>query len=186
MTATLSLLVLTLALAADEPQSAEESTHQYKPAGEWEILFDDGSITLEEYARQLDFFGIELAVVSKNGQIQYASHLSARKPDKRIGSKELEKRVSITWKRGTLVAVDRKLLGRAGIPTVDKEVRQFYPDEVSKICAALEQTYAKRPLNEIKRTRFKVRPKQDAQDGYEFYVAEQDYRSPGETIKSKE
>lgn len=180
MSAAISCLIVALALAADQPQSAEDYAQQYKPAGEWEILFDDGSIMMDEYARQLDYFKIELGAVSKNGQIQYASSFSARKPDKRIGSKELEKRVSIVWKRGTLVAVDRKLLAKAGIPTVDKELRHFYPDEVSKICSALEQTYAKRPLAEIKRTRFKVRPKADEQNAYEFYVEEQEYRGSSE------
>ena len=185
MLATITLLVIALAVSADEPQTAEDYAQQYKPAGEWEILFDDGSITLDEYARQLDHFGIELGAVSKNGQIQYASQLSRRKPERRIGSKELEKRVSIIWKRGTLVAVDRKLLARAGISTVDKELRHFYPAEVAKMCSSLETSHTDRPPGEIKRTRFKVRPKSNAQDGYEFYVDEQEYRSPGEKSEKK-
>ena len=48
----------------------------------WEVNFQKGS-TLDDYARQLDFFGIEIGIVQPGGKIDYAFHLAKPKPDTR-------------------------------------------------------------------------------------------------------
>jgi hypothetical protein len=181
--ARLSLVILCLFAVAAAPPSridkgAGKSAHQSR--GEWEIFFDE-EITLEEYARQMDYFQIEIAAVSKNGKIEYISKVSQRKPEKRVGHTSAEYRLHIGWKKGPLHAADRKLLTRAGIASADKELWHFFEAKTQAQLAALERAYAGRPASEITRTQFEIRPVADG-EGYEFVVTEQD---PPKPIKSE-
>ena len=45
----------------------------------WKIRYQDPR-SLDRYAEQLDFFGIELGVVDRQGQVRYATHLADPKP----------------------------------------------------------------------------------------------------------
>ena len=45
----------------------------------WEVMFDKG-LTLEAYAQQLDFFGIELGVLRPNNRVEYAFNLARIAP----------------------------------------------------------------------------------------------------------
>ena len=130
------------ACAAEEPVAASgESTERQQRSGTWEVHFEDG-IKVDEYAKQLDFFGIELGVVDKGGKIQYAAKLSARKPEKRISKKSMDKRMTISWKHGTLAAVDRKLLTKLGINTQGKDLFHFYPRDTEEQLYKLELEHA--------------------------------------------
>lgn len=158
------------------------------PGSHWEVEFDEREgMTALEYARRLDYFGIELAAVSKDGQIQYVSHLADRKPLKRVGKRDQEPRISLHWKRGSLAALESKLLAKAGVNTRDKVLTHFYPKAVEAELARLEKSYAGRDPGEIQRTRFKVRPLAGDAKRYEFYVAEQDVeeQSPGKSLTSE-
>jgi hypothetical protein len=137
----------------------------------WELLFND-DITPTEYARQLDYFQIEIGAVAKNGKIEYIAHVSRPKPERRVGYVESEYRVRIGWKRGALVAADRKLLAKAGISSQGKELMHYFPIAVQKQLAELEQRYAGLKPETIRRTRFQIRAK--PKGGYEFVVLEQD------------
>lgn len=184
---TLAILFL-FAVAAAPPARVEKSpaksAHQPRGelqtarGGEWEIFFDE-EIMLEEYARQMDYFKIEIAAVSKNGKIEYISKVSQRKPEKRVGHTTADYRLHIGWKKGHLHAADRNLLAKAGIASADKELWHFFQTETQAQLAALERAYANRPPSEIKRTRFEVRPAAKG-TGYEFVVIEQDPPKPSE------
>lgn len=141
-------------------------------ATEWEIVFDDG-ITTEEYARQIDFFQIEIGALSKSGKVEYITHVAKPKPDKRVQELRYDRRWRITWKSGNLHVADRKLLGKAGINSDNKEMWHFFPDEVHARMVSLERSYAGTPPHDIRRTRFGVRATK-AGDGYEFFVVEQE------------
>jgi hypothetical protein len=163
------------ALAAwqDTAQSGDAPADSRSAARpEWELLFDD-DVTALEYARQLDYFKIEIGAVSKNGKIEYIAKVSQRKPERRVGYAESEYRLRIGWKRGALVAADRKLLAKAGINSQGKELWHYFPIDVHKQLAELERDYAGLAPGRIRRTRFQIRPKGDG-GGYEFVVLEQD------------
>lgn len=144
----------------------------------WEIEFEDG-LNTEEYARQIDFFKIEIGAVSKKGKIEYISRVTRPKPDKHVGDARSDYRLRIGWKKGTLHAADRKLLSKAGINSEGKDLFHYFPIEVQVQLADLERAYAKREPGDIRRTRFLLKPKTKA-DGYEFVVVEQDPPKPKE------
>jgi hypothetical protein len=140
------------------------------PQMRWEISFADGQ-TLDIYARQLDFFHIELGVLGV-GQVTYAKNLSKRKPDVYTGPAAKDKRLYMTWRVGRLKEADRDLINRAGINAAGKFVLQFYPDETEQLLLHVEHDYKGRDASTIRKTRFGVR---GAGNGYEFYVIEQTY-----------
>ncbi|HEV3136712.1 MAG TPA: hypothetical protein VGZ26_02390, partial [Pirellulales bacterium] len=163
----------------DDPGKSAHSPRGRESKIEWEILFEDG-ITTDEYARQLDYFKIEVAAVSKKGKVEYISNVASPKPAKRTGQKAADYRLSIGWKTGTLHAADRKLLAKAGINSDGKELWHFIPIEVQAQLETLQRSYARRDASEIKRTRFRILPKEKG-GGYEFVVVEQDPPKPAES-----
>ena len=140
------------------------------PQMRWEISFADGQ-TLDIYARQLDFFGIELGVLGI-GQVTYAKKLSKAKPEVYSGPSGTEKRLYMTWRVGRLKEADRDLVAKAGINAAGKPVLQFYPDPTEQLLLHAERDYKGRDASTIRKTRFGVR---SAGNGYEFYVIEQTY-----------
>ena len=138
----------------------------------WEVRFSKGN-TLENYAKQLDFFRIELGVLLPDNKVQYAYDLSKGKPLRRTGPADSEKRYYLTWRRGELEEADRELLQRAGIDTKNKIILKFLPPDVEATLAALEKSRAGPEFEDVRATHFGVRP---TASGYEFYVAHQSYR----------
>lgn len=134
----------------------------------WVIYFQDGE-TLDGYARQLDFFGIELGVVS-GGEVTYARQLAQPKPEQYRGSSEAEQRLYMSWRQGGLQQADQTLLQRAGIDGKGKIALQFYPAAVENQLAQLEAAFAGRHASQIRRTRFGVRGEPGR---YEFFVIDQ-------------
>jgi hypothetical protein len=141
---------------------------------DWEVRFS--ATTLDIYAGQLDFFGIELgAIGGGRTQVDYASKLVQTRPVSRSAEGSLEKRRYLLWRKGPLAAADRELLKKAGIDSEGRVVLQFLPPPTELMMKQLEATHAKgRKLSEIRRTVFGVR---GTPGKYEFYVIEQDYRS---------
>jgi hypothetical protein len=139
-------------------------------ARHWEVLFSRS--TLEAYARQLDFFQIELGVVMPDNKIVYAFHLSKPKPDTRTLSNPQvnEKRYYLTWRTGEMQQADRELLTKAGVEFGDHLILKFLPPEIEAQLVALEKSYRGLGPRQIGKTRFGVRP---LGDKFEFYVIEQ-------------
>ncbi len=135
----------------------------------WVILYEAGS--LEEYARQLDFFKIELAAVSQ-GKVEYANSFSQSRPRRRVvGRNAQENRLYMSWTEGSLKKFDLQLLRKAGINPQGKIVLQFYPPEVEAQLAQLEVAYRGHQPKQIRRTYFKV---QRNGSGYRFVVVDQE------------
>jgi hypothetical protein len=178
----MSLLFCAACMPAAALQSAGRSA--FTPRGEttaaerpeWEIVFP-ADISDDEYARQLDHFGIEIAAISKPGKIEIISGLTQSKPARRTTATGSEHRLWIGWKSGTLNAVDRRLLRKAGIGSQDKQLVHYLSPSLQKQLEILEERYAGRTRRDIRRTQFAIRAKPDA-PGYEFVVVEQDPPKP--------
>src|SRR5271155_1869934 len=63
----------------------------------WSIIFSSGQQTIDQYARQLDALGVELAVVASADQLLYISHCSNPTPTKRHGSARSDHRLYFLW-----------------------------------------------------------------------------------------
>ncbi|MBX6316583.1 MAG: hypothetical protein IRY99_27260, partial [Isosphaeraceae bacterium] len=139
------------------------------PEQRWSIVYNPGQ-TLEEYARQLDFFGVELATPGPGNTLQYASHFSATTPRRRVGSPTGDKRLYFLWQGRGRKQTDVDLLKKAGIDVGEGAIFQFYPESVEKTLRELEVRYRGRQPAEIRMTRFSVVPRGG---GYAFVVLDQ-------------
>ncbi len=141
----------------------------------WEVRFDKGN-TLDVYARQLDFFHIELATLLPDGSLAYARNFSKPRPEVRIvkNPSESEKRVYLSWRKGELQDADRALLAKAGI-NAKGFIIKFLPKALKDRLEALEMASAGgRKRQQIRRTLFGVR---SDGDGYAFFVIDQNYKN---------
>ena len=137
----------------------------------WMVRFGDQA-NLDEYARQLDFFGIEFGAVI-DGKLVYLSKLSSPRPATRTAANGAnEKRLYMTWRGGGRKQADLQLFRKAGIEVGNGVIFHFYPKETEDRLARLELDYRKRKANDIRRTFFAVK---SAETGYEFAVAHQTY-----------
>ncbi len=135
----------------------------------WELHFTKG-LSRDKYARQLDFFGIELAVVLPGNKLTCVRNLSKAKPEIHTGAASAERRCYLTWSEGDLGRADADLLARAGISTEERVVLKLLPPAVEAKLAELETNHAGREIDNVRKTRFGIRA---AGDGYEFFVLEQ-------------
>jgi hypothetical protein len=138
----------------------------------WYVKFSDG-VSVEEYARQLDYFGIELGVLSPKGTLIYVSRLSTAQPGKReVNSGKDEQRLFFKWQGGERKSADEALLRKAGVDPGGGTIFHFYSQNTENILATLEAQYTRRPLRDVRRTYFNVT--RNAKD-YSFVVARQTY-----------
>ncbi|MCA9074784.1 MAG: hypothetical protein KDA93_07115 [Planctomycetaceae bacterium] len=138
----------------------------------WFIRFGQDA-SLDEYARQLDFFGIELGVLQPEGQIIYVSNFSSSPKKRTADSGKGENRLYMTWQSGERRASDEALLKKAGVPATRQSIIfHFYPLKTEQQLASIEYNYRKRPAAEIRRTYFMAK-KQGS--GYIFDVTRQTY-----------
>lgn len=154
-----------------------------KPEFRWQIQYDEGG-QLDGYARQLDFFGIELGVLGDDGLVRYAKGFSAA-TELRGGPAADEQRLFFTWQDGTRQEADRELLSRAGVDAAGRKLMQFYSDDLEQTLLRVETEYLaahapRRTLKTVWHTWFSVVPEGD---GWRFVVARQVYldarRRPG-------
>jgi hypothetical protein len=139
----------------------------------WEVTFIEGN-TSKTYARQLDFFKIELGVLQLENKVDYARNLSKDKPDKRTGIADAEKRYYLTWAKGGLREADLELLGKAGISVGEgRLIIKFIPRELEMQLMQLEKQRAGKNEKRIRATYFAIRPRGN---GFEFYVRDQTYK----------
>jgi hypothetical protein len=138
----------------------------------WFIKFA-GENSLEEYARQLDYFRVELGVLQPDGRLVYVTNLSQRSPTKReVASAADEQRLYFTWQGGERQEADIKLLAKAGVQVGQGRILHFYTLETENRLAVVERNFANRKAKEIRRTYFAV-TKQG--QGYTFEVTRQTY-----------
>lgn len=139
----------------------------------WQVKFSTTSA--DAYAKQLDFFGIELAAIGGGSKdVEYASGLSKRPVQRRIGPSKDEKRLFMTWTKGALKQFDVQILQSAGISMQGRECIQLYPPATEAEMAKLESAkLGGKALKSVKRTVFAVR---SAGSGYEMYVADQQFQ----------
>ena len=132
--------------------------------------------TLDLYARQLDFFGIEIGIVREGGKIDYAFHLANSKPDTRSITEAYknELRDWLRWTQGDLEQADRELAEKAGIDPSGGWLLKFVPHDTEVKLWNLEQTRAGTERSKsIKKTQFGVKT---VGSGFEFYVIDQTYK----------
>jgi hypothetical protein len=138
----------------------------------WFIKFASEN-SLEEYARQLDYFGVELGVLYPEGRLVYVTNLSQRSPTKReVASAADEQRLYFTWQGGERQEADIKLLAKAGVQVGQGRILHFYKTDTENRLAVVERNFANRKAKEIRRTYFAV-VKQG--QGYTFEVTRQTY-----------
>jgi hypothetical protein len=138
----------------------------------WEVRMSAANV--DEYARQLEFFGVELGVAGGgNPNVEYIFKLTAPKPSVRRGDPKAEKRLRFLHKSGELRKADRELAARAGVPTDGRVVFQFYSEQMYKTLLQLEyDRKGKRTISQVRKTVFGVR---GTGGRYEFFVIEQHY-----------
>lgn len=128
---------------------------------------------LNEYAKWLDFFKIELGVLGEDNKVYYAYNLSREKPSVRNGDPSQETRLYMNPTESMFAALDRQLATRAGIADKGRIILQFFPPDTQAILFGLEQKKAgDRTPEQIRRTVFRVTRKGA---GFEFSVEEQSY-----------
>jgi len=139
----------------------------------WYVQFaEQGS--LDQYARQLDFFGLELGALLDDHTMAYLSDMSSPQPVvRRAASGEGEKRLFFTWQGGKRRQADVELFTKAGIPIgPDTIIFHFYPPATENMLAVKERDYRNRPVRQIRRTFFTVIP---SENGFDFEVTRQVY-----------
>lgn len=139
----------------------------------WEVRFD--STTIESYAKQLEFFRIELGAIG-GGQptIDYAQFEKGKLQKRSVPSDTEDDRLYFIWQGGKFKEQDRALMQQAGVNTTGRVLCQFYPPDVENQLAVLEkQELGTRELKQVKKTIFAVRP---AGRSFEFFVKEMQWR----------
>jgi hypothetical protein len=136
----------------------------------WEVTF--ASNTLDAYARQLDFFRIELGLLQPGNKIVYAFNLTKAKPDTRTDNSpaDNERRYYLTWRTGEMQEADHELLTRAGVDPGDRLILKFLPRETEGQLIALERAYNGLTPKDIRKTRFGVIAEGG---GFKFVVIDQ-------------
>lgn len=130
----------------------------------WVILYDQTN--LNTYARQLDFFKIELGAIGR-GEVYFVSNLAAASPTvRKAGTDVQDDRLRFSWTSGTLQQYDRSLLQKGGISPSGMFIVHFYSAELENELAHLEFTYKNVEGKDIRRTRFAVRANGDG--GFEY------------------
>jgi hypothetical protein len=138
----------------------------------WFVRFGD-RVDIAEYAKQLDFFRIELAALLPDRRLAYLTQISAARPQVRyVPSGKDEARLYMTWQGGDRKFADLQLFAKAGLDVPgDAPIFHFYPPDVEAKLAQLERDYRGRSANQIKRTYFVVESANGG--GYRFTVVRQ-------------
>lgn len=136
----------------------------------WKIHFPKGNTT-ESYAKQLDFFQLELGVVPPRGKVIYLSKLSAGIPTKREDDRTNEKRTFIAWQGNSdLQNTELEFFRRAQVNTDGNPILKFIPRDLELKLIEMEKAFQNKTLAEIKFTEFTIYPEGS---GYTFRVTNQ-------------
>ena len=157
---------------AGDGRVAVQSDNTLPPEKRWQFVFDE-NLTLGAYAQQLDGLGIELAVIGKDGNLNYLSSVSQVDSVTRVGPMSAENRLYLTWSRGDLLSADQAFFTRAKIDMTDSIVLHFLKPETEQQLLKLESDYRNLKPEQILRTRFGIKL---SNKGYELYVTGQNQR----------
>ena len=137
----------------------------------WFVKFGERS-SLDEYAKQLDFFKIELGALLPDGRLAYLSNLTNAAPQVRyVNTGSDEARLYMTWQGGDRRAADAQLFAKANVVVrADTVIFHFYPKPIEQKLAQLELAFRNRTVKQIRRTYYAVEP---AGGGYQFSVFRQ-------------
>ncbi|MCA9049179.1 MAG: hypothetical protein KDA89_10655 [Planctomycetaceae bacterium] len=140
----------------------------------WFVEFADKG-DLKSYAKQLDFFKIELGCAFPDGRIVYLKNMSTSPSVRQERLSSDDKRLFMNWQGGDRVKADIELLQKAGVSdAASGTVLHFYDPETEQMLARLELDRAGgRPAEQIRRTYFQVKK---SGGGYEFVVSSQKLR----------
>ncbi|QDV47738.1 hypothetical protein Enr13x_76500 [Stieleria neptunia] len=144
----------------------------------WELTFNAKG--KKDYAKQLDFYKIELAAFGGGGPnvIEMASNLSTS-PTKRVNTQpKTEERLYFSWKLSNpLLQFDRQLLGAAGIQVSGRNVIRFVPKDLENQLANMEKQYAEEKGKKFPHSIAKTVFESTADgSGYVFSIVSQRYR----------
>ncbi|OYP35992.1 hypothetical protein [Rhodopirellula sp. MGV] len=144
----------------------------------WELTFNAKG--KKDYARQLDFYNIQLAAFGGGGPnvIDMASNLSSS-PKKSVNQDpKSEERLYFSWKLSNpLMQFDRQLLGEAGIAYSGRNVIRFIPSELENGLAQMEKEYCERKGKKFPHDIAKTVFESSAEgNGFAFSIVSQRYR----------
>lgn len=137
----------------------------------WYVRFSDRQ-SLDEYAQQLDAFGIEFGAIIGDKLIYVSKFATARPQTRTVIGGAAEDRLYMTWQGGARKQADLQLFRKAGVDVGSGAILHFYPKPIENQLAQIELAYHNRKAHEIRRTYFEVVP---AGKGYEFKVIRQTY-----------
>lgn len=139
----------------------------------WFVRFGDRA-GLDEYAKQLEFFGIELGALLPDRRLAYLSKLTQSPPQVRYANSGAgEQRLYMTWQGGDRRGADVELFKRGNVVIQgDTVIFHFYSKATESKLVQLEHDYRGRPIAQIRRTYFAV---EAAGGGYQFSVIRQTY-----------
>lgn len=148
-------------------------TGGFPPEQRWFVKFGEKT-SLQEYAKQLEFFGIELGALLPDGRLAYLTKLTADVPQVRyVKSGSSENRLYMTWQGGDRRDADVQLFAKANVELrSDTVIFHFYSKATEAKLQQMEVAYRNRPLRQIRRTYFFVEP--DA-GKYKFSIYRQIY-----------
>ena len=153
-----------------KPLGMGDGTGGFPSDQRWFIRFADKG-SLESYAKQLDFFKIELGALLGGGRLIYMTNISAGRPTTReVKTGKDEKRLYMNWQGGDRRQADIALFKKAGIDASLGLILHFYPKETEQLLLRIEQQYKGLKPSEIRRTYFDVRR---SGNGFEFVVTKQ-------------
>lgn len=149
----------------------------------WTLKFAASDV--DAYAKQLDFYGIDLGAIGGGVQgVDIASNLSGAPRTRRVDSQDpAAKRLYFRWTAANQLAqFDQQLLQKAGVQLGSNRIwMQFIPENLENELANREMAYARdnghQSVTEIAKTVFESTAEGN---GYQFEVIEQRYRQPSE------
>lgn len=145
----------------------------------WQLNFTARDVGV--YAKQLDFYKIELGAIGGSIQgVDVAKNLSGSPQKYRVVDTESEKRLYFMWNSPSpLMQFDRQLLQKAGIQLPNRQMLKFIPKDLENLLAQIELDYSKSKghpsVTEIAKTVFESKSEGS---GYKFEVVSQRYRKP--------
>lgn len=137
----------------------------------WYVSFSNEA-SLTSYAQQLDYFGIELGAVFKDGRLVYLSNMSKTPRTRTVNTGKGEERLYFTWQGGDRKQADIQLFQKAGVDAGGANILHFYPEKIENHLATIEVLYANRTAKEVRRTYFSVVPQKG---NFIFQVTRQTY-----------
>ncbi|MEM6471467.1 MAG: hypothetical protein AAF802_18030, partial [Planctomycetota bacterium] len=122
------------------PESSRDIISRYE---RWELKFS--ATGKKDYARQLDFHGIELAAFGGSSVIEMVSQLASTSRRTVNENPESEERLYFSWRHlNPLMEYDRQLLGSAGISTHGRNIVRFVPADLEQKLATIEREHCLR------------------------------------------